>query len=87
MKHRSRNDIIFEILKTSVNGKSKTNIMYEAFISFNQLKEYLDFMLGKRLLEYTPGNRLYFTTAKGKEFLRMYEDIEGMMKKSDMLDH
>lgn len=46
MKYRSRTDIVSEILEAAQGGTSKTKIMYKAFLSYAQLKEYLA-VLGK----------------------------------------
>ncbi|MGA7008346.1 MAG: winged helix-turn-helix domain-containing protein [Nitrososphaeraceae archaeon] len=41
MKYRSRTDITGLILEAANGGATKTKIMYKAFLSFAQLKEYL----------------------------------------------
>jgi predicted transcriptional regulator len=40
MKYRSRTEIVGSILDATNGGATKTKIMYKAFLSFNQLKEY-----------------------------------------------
>ena len=51
MKNRSRTDIIVAILDTAIGGSSKTKIMYDAYVSYAQLKEYLSILIAKGLLE------------------------------------
>jgi len=42
MKYRSRNHIISEILDAANGGNAtKTKLMYKAYLSFGQIKEYL----------------------------------------------
>ena len=53
MKYRSRTDIVGSILKSANGGRAnKTKIMYKAFLSFEQLKEYLTVLQDKGLIEY-----------------------------------
>ena len=49
MKYRSRSDIIelLELNAADGGGATKTKLMYGAFISFNQLKEYLSLLVEK----------------------------------------
>jgi predicted transcriptional regulator len=42
MKYRSRSDIVGLLLDAANGGgATKTKLMYKAYLSFNQLKEYL----------------------------------------------
>lgn len=61
----------------SGGGTTKTRIMYSAYLSYAQVKEYLEFMVKRGLLFEQDG--MYGPTAKGLDLLR---DIEGI---SDML--
>ncbi len=79
MKYRSRTDIAAAILEIAVDGAIKTKIMYKAFLSFPQLKEYLGVLMAKGLLEYIPTDHEYRTTDKGKQFMRLYKDVGHMI--------
>ena len=79
VKYRSRTDIAAAILEISVDGAIKTKIMYKAFLSFPQLKEYLSVLEEKGLLDYVATDREYRTTEKGRQFLKMYKDIGHMI--------
>lgn len=79
MKYRSRTDIAAAILEISLEGAIKTKIMYKAFLSFPQLKEYLAVLVEKDLLEHDATNQQYFTTDKGKQYLKMYRDVGQMI--------
>lgn len=81
MKYRSRTDIVAAILKsaTQEGGTGMTRIMYNSFISFNQIKEYLALLVQNGLLEYQEGNRKYKTSKKGNRFLRLYENVDELL--------
>lgn len=69
-------DIIAQILDAAKDSaSSRTKIMYNAFPSYAQVKEYLDMLVKKDLLEYDKQNQLYKTTEKGNKFLKGYEKI------------
>ena len=76
MKYRSRTEITELILDSWQNGGStKTKIMYKAYLSFAQLKEYLSLLIEKGLLEYEEGRANYRTTEKGLRMLQMCNQI------------
>jgi predicted transcriptional regulator len=75
MKYRSRTDISREILQAASGGTSKTKIMYAAYLSFAQLKEYLAALSESGLLEYDAERTEYRTTAKGMQFLQVYDNM------------
>ena len=75
MKYRSRTDITGLILEAANGGATKTKIMYKAYLSFAQLREYLVMLLEKGLLEYEEGHTIYRTTEKGMRLLQMYNQI------------
>ena len=72
MKYRSRTDITAQILEAANGGATKTKIMYKAFLSYAQLKEYLAVLEGNGLLEYNSGAATFRTTSKGNKFLQVY---------------
>ena len=75
MKYRSRTDITGLILEAANGGATKTKIMYKAYLSFAQLREYLAMLLEKGLLECEEGRTIYRTTEKGMRLLQMYNQI------------
>ena len=79
MKYRSRSEIIALILQTANKGATKTRIMYGAYLSFAQVKEYLAFLQSKGLLTYEEGTSLYRLTAKGLQCLSTFEDMNDMI--------
>lgn len=82
MKNRSRSDIISQILDVvnANGGATQTRIMYKAFLSYTQLKQYLAFLMDGGLLDYDGKSQTYRTTQKGLKYLRMYNQMGGIMK-------
>ena len=77
MKYRSRSDIIGLLLNAANGGRAtKTKLMYSAFISFNQLKEYLSLLVENGLIEYEEGKHTYRPTEKGILFLHLQNKID-----------
>jgi predicted transcriptional regulator len=79
MKNRSRTDIIVAILETAMGGSSKTKIMYDAYVSYSQLKDYLSMLIAKGLLEPIEEENLYKTTRKGMKFTRLCHNAGGLI--------
>jgi predicted transcriptional regulator len=78
-------DITADILEASYGGVRKTYLMYRCNMSFKQLKNYLDFLLGKELLcmvagDVNPNRGLFEITGKGKEFLKTYKGLKALVK-------
>jgi len=76
MKYRSRTEIVGLILEAANGGgATKTKIMYKAFLSFAQLREYLTTLQDNGLIEYESGMQTYRTTEKGMRLLDIYEKM------------
>jgi predicted transcriptional regulator len=75
MKYRSKTEIVAMILEAANGGAPKTKIMYSAYLSYNQLKEYLSLLIENNLLEYHGGSKIFRTTEKGLKFLKIYNEI------------
>lgn len=76
MKYRSRIEIIATILDTVSSGTAtKTKIMYEAYLSSPQLKEYISFLLENELITYEEGTHIYRITEQGRRFTHVYNKI------------
>ena len=75
MKYRSRTEITAMILDTANMETTKTKIMYNAYLSYSQLKEYLSVLIENNLLEYHGGTKIFRTTEKGLKFLKMHNEI------------
>ena len=77
MKYRDRTEIITLILTSAsrTSGVLKTKIMYEAFLSFSQLEEYVGLLLRNGLLEHDELKKTYKTTEKGLRLLKLYSSL------------
>ena len=75
MKNRGRTEIVAMILESANEGATKTKIMYSAFLSYNQLKEYLTFLIENNLIQHLEGTQTLKTTEKWLNFLRMHNEI------------
>ncbi|CAN5446883.1 hypothetical protein BH18THE1_BH18THE1_11560 [soil metagenome] len=80
MKYRSRTEIVSMILEAANGGATKTKIMYKAFLSYAQLKEYLTLLIENNLLEYLEGSNVYKTNEKGFDLLKMHNEIGELLK-------
>ena len=80
MKYRSRTEIVSSILDAANGRATKTKIMYIAFLSYSQLKEYLSVLIENNLLEYLEGTRTFKTTEKGLNFLKMNNEIGELLQ-------
>jgi predicted transcriptional regulator len=77
MKYRSRSEIVGLILDAANGGRAtKTKLMYKAYLSFNQLREYLALLVENGLLEYEEGNHTYRTTEKGMRVLQLQNKMD-----------
>jgi predicted transcriptional regulator len=77
VKYRSRSDIIGLLLNAANGGRAtKTKLMYSAFISFNQLREYLSLLVENGLIQYEQGMHTYRTTEKGMRLLNIQNKID-----------
>jgi predicted transcriptional regulator len=79
MKYRSRTEIVSLILDSVREGATKTKIMYKAYLSYTQLKEYLAYMGESGLIRYEEGTQVYRITEKGMKVMHLYEEIGDMV--------
>ena len=54
--------------------------MYNAYLSYNQLKEYLSVLIENNLLEYLEGTRRFKTTEEGLNFLKMHNEMAELLQ-------
>lgn len=86
MLHRSRIDIIANILQVANEGVRKTHIMYQCNLSFRQLQAYLDLLVDMGFLESVAlktenqsDSHLFETTRKGKAFIQAYHNLKALL--------
>lgn len=81
MKYRSRTEIVRQILEVANKGNHgalRTRIMYGAFLSLAQFKEYLRLLTDNDLLRYDRQTHAFKTTAKGLRFLEIYNQMSNV---------
>ncbi len=80
-ERRSRDMIILEILTICSEGKNVTGIVYGANTNFSTIRDYLNLMIKKDLIEPIKGSpKLYKTTRKG---LIMKEKLKALQVELD----
>jgi predicted transcriptional regulator len=72
--YRSRLAIIADVLRVVRGEARKTQIMYQANLSFKVLEKYLAEITGASLVCFEDGRRCYVLTDKGRAFLDAYEE-------------
>jgi predicted transcriptional regulator len=82
MGNRSRTEIVSSILDAANGGTTKTKIMYTAFLSYNQLNEYLSLLTESNLIEYLDGTNKFKTTEKGLFFLKVHNEIGELLQQT-----
>lgn len=84
--HRSRIDIMANILQATLGGAKKTHIMYQCNLSFRQLNAYIEFLTQfgfiERLALKTESKddlQMFMTTPKGKSFIKAYNNLKALI--------
>jgi predicted transcriptional regulator len=78
MKYRNRTELASYILEAANGGATKTKIMYKAFLSYAQLKEYLAMLIQNDLMTQEIEG-IYRTTSKGIRFLETSWQLGGLL--------
>jgi predicted transcriptional regulator len=86
MGNRSRTEIVESILNAANReGETKTKIMYLAFLSYNQLNEYLSTLIENNLIEHLDGTKTFKTTEKGLNYLKMHNEIKKLLPQTTQI--
>jgi predicted transcriptional regulator len=82
MQYRDRTEIIRQILDIANGAENLTRVkvMYKAFLSFKQTKEYLTLLTERDLISYDSVTQTYKTTEKGFRLLQFCNELEGMVR-------
>jgi len=72
--YRSRLDIIADILQVASQNAKKTQIMYQANLSYKVLQRYLREIIDASLISFDSADQFYILTRKGQKFLEVYKD-------------
>ena len=86
MNYRSRDDIVSVILDTANGGGlTKTKIMYQAYLSHDQMKYNVKILTENNFLYYDLHTQRFKTTEKGLRIVEIYMRIESMVKAPQVL--
>lgn len=78
MKYRSRQEIIQNLLLIlEIEPSKKTNLMYGAMLSFEQMKEYGQLLLDKGLM--ANNGKIFHLTAKGAKALSLFRELNELL--------
>jgi predicted transcriptional regulator len=72
--YRRRLDIIADILRVVSGNAKKTQIMFQANLSYTVLQKYLAEIMGASLISFEDEERYYVLTDKGRVFLDGYQE-------------
>ena len=79
MRYRSRTELTSNILEAANGGATKTKIMYRAFLSYAQLKEYLAMLTQNGLIAHDVDKATYQTTSNGIKFIESSRQLGGLL--------
>ena len=54
--------------------------MYKAYLSYNQLREYLSILIENNLIEFLDGDNKFKTTEKGLNLLKMHNEMAELLQ-------
>ena len=81
MRNRQKDEIMRDVLYSAQGGAGITKIMFHAYLTHSQAKEYIQMLMQNRLLGYDAESsvRQYRTTPKGIEYLAAVERMADML--------
>lgn len=82
-RHRTKFQIIADMLCAAGKGSKKTHIMYGANLSYKLVCQYLKELLESGLVRHENGE--YSVTKKGKEFMSKYQEYS--KKDMELTEH
>lgn len=77
-QRRSDVEIIAEMLRIGENGAPKTKIMYNANMSYSQMKKYLSFLINQSYIDKVEASNssvMYQATKKGLDLLNIIDNL------------
>jgi len=85
MKYRGRNQILAAMLKSAIDNKGirSTKIMYNCFLSYQQLVYYMKYLTDKALLTHDRLNNGYIITSRGLKYVELENKMANLLSISD----
>jgi predicted transcriptional regulator len=83
VKYRSRTDIVASILQSAAReggGIGVTRLMYNSFLSYNQITQYVKVIKENGLLNYEASAGKYTISAKGSKYLELHSKMNKMLQ-------
>jgi predicted transcriptional regulator len=83
-KHTENKALILETIRAygtlgARGGATTLNVMYEAYLPYNQARRYLMELLQGRMIEHNVGTKKYMITEKGIKYLTAYYDLDNIV--------
>lgn len=84
-KNRSREEIIYTLVKICVPGTLKTHLMFKGNLSFTQLKQMVSYLEQECLIEKKEVvigetiHLVFFATKRGLDYLSHYEKLSALL--------
>jgi predicted transcriptional regulator len=75
-KHRTREEIIAEMLSIALTNAKQTHIMYQANLSYPLLQKYLQLLTDSDLIKHHHEDNTYTITPKGEHYLDLYTEYK-----------
>jgi predicted transcriptional regulator len=77
----SKSEIISSILRSTRNpaGAKVSQIQYETYISYNQLKDFLTMMIQNQLIVYFKEEKIFKITEHGMHVLKLYDEMDKLL--------
>jgi predicted transcriptional regulator len=79
MVSRDAEEIIADILNSTLQGIHFTRMMYGAYLPHNRAVKYLELLQKNDLIKYDEKTQIYKTTEKGKRYLEGYADMKKLL--------
>ena len=83
--YRDKLDIVADILKVAIGNPRKTEIMYQANLSFRLLQKYLAEISNALLISFNDETKSYALTSKGEMFLEAYNQYSKSNKHAEKI--
>lgn len=78
-KYRSHGEITYEFLVAAAEkNRTRTQLMYLTFTSFGQVKDYVEMLEEKGLMDHLDDDT-YITTEKGRQFIEINEQLKKLV--------
>lgn len=80
-KYRSKAEILSSILKSTQRhtGATMTQIQYETYVSYKQLKTYLTLLIQHRLIEFVKEEKMFRITESGIDALNIFDEMDKLL--------